>query len=94
MKNSVRRVNSAFIVAGSALVLSVASLAAALHAVASAPNACPIGSIVKCLPSPGARATAGFIGQPLAWVGLGLLLVAVISLIIGLVHRTPSVPPA
>ncbi len=89
MQQPARRNVSAFIVAGSALIIGLASLGMAVHNAAPATRSCPVSGIVKCIPAPSEHATAAFIAQPFAWVGFALILIALISAIIGAVHRAP-----
>lgn len=90
MAKPVRSSRNAFILAGTTLVLSVASLATSFVNATPSTKACPISGIVKCIPPPGQRTVAAFIGQPLTWVGIALLVIAIIGAIVGITRRNSS----
>lgn len=94
MQASSHRQRNAFIISGSTFILSLLSLGGALQASKLLPSACPTGGVVKCIPSPTQIVAAHLLSQPLTWAAVGLLLLALISVIVGLVSRRPTLVKA
>ena len=81
---------NALLVALSSFVLSLLSLGWAARSSAIVPSSCPSGGIVACVPSPSQFFTIHFMSQPFSWVGVSLLVIALISGIVGIMAHPPS----